>query len=140
MLVNQENDWTIEKWHIRAAFRRCGFWVPDHAIKMSDRTISGPNLDLEKKIFLVTVTVKYSTNEINLRNMNLKALGFQINNVETTPVRCIVRHWPTAPENRSPLPDDFLSPPYEPIFEDERQIISELPLPTFLLKKSIASR
>lgn len=57
MLVNQENPWTIEKWHIRAAFRRSGFWVPDHAIKMSDRTISGPNLELEKKIFLVTVTV-----------------------------------------------------------------------------------
>ena len=58
MLVNQENPWTIEKWHIRAAFRRSGIWVPDHAIKMSDRPISGPNLELEKKHFLVTVTVK----------------------------------------------------------------------------------
>lgn len=57
MLVSQENPWTIEKWHIRAAFRRSGFWVPDHAIKMNERPVSGPNLELEKKIFLVTVTV-----------------------------------------------------------------------------------
>lgn len=58
MLVNQENPWTIEKWHIRAAFRRSGIWVPDSAIKMGEKPISGPNLELEKKHFLVTVTVK----------------------------------------------------------------------------------
>ncbi|KZS01264.1 39S ribosomal protein L9, partial [Daphnia magna] len=67
VLVNKENPWTIEKWHIRAAFRRSGICVPDHAIKMGDRTITGPNFELEKKQFLVTVT---------------------INNLETTPVRC----------------------------------------------------
>lgn len=53
-----ENPWTIEKWHVRSAFRRSGFWVPDHAIAMNGKTISGPNLELEKKIFLVTVTVR----------------------------------------------------------------------------------
>ena len=57
VLVNQENPWTIEKWHIRAAFRRSGFCVPDYAIKMGERPISGPNLELENKHFLVTVTV-----------------------------------------------------------------------------------
>ena len=58
VLLSQENEWTIEKYHIRSAFRRTGFWVPDHAIKMGERTISGPNIkELEKKIFLVNVTV-----------------------------------------------------------------------------------
>ena len=55
--VSQENPWTIEKFHIRSAFRRSGICVPDHAIKIGERTISGPSMDLEKKIFLVNVTV-----------------------------------------------------------------------------------
>ncbi|XP_046650898.1 39S ribosomal protein L9, mitochondrial-like [Daphnia pulicaria] len=118
VLVNQENPWTIEKWHIRAAFRRTGIWVPDNAIKMGDKPISGPNLELEKKYFLVTVT---------------------INNLETTPVRCMIRHWSTFPELRLPKVDGYLEPPYEPIFEDDREIISTLPLPVFCLKKSVAS-
>lgn len=118
VLVNKENPWTIEKWHIRAAFRRSGICVPDHAIKMGDRTITGPNFELEKKQFLVTVT---------------------INNLETTPVRCIIRHWSSLPELRLPKVEGYLEPPYEPVFEDERQIIATLPLPPFCLKKSVAT-
>ena len=57
--VSKENPWTLEKWHIRAAFRRSSFWVPDHAIKMNERPVSGPNAELEGKVFLVTVTVKF---------------------------------------------------------------------------------
>ncbi len=70
VLVNQENPWTIEKWHIRAAFRRTGIWVPDSAIKMGDKPISGPNLELEKKHFLVTVTVKQMLLYISRNNSN----------------------------------------------------------------------
>lgn len=57
VLVNKTNPWTIEKMHVRTAFRRSGFWVPDHAITMTERKISGPDMELEKKIFLVTVKV-----------------------------------------------------------------------------------
>lgn len=51
----------------------------------------------------------------------------------------MVRHWSTLPENRIPHKDGYLEPPYEPIFEDERQLIADLPLPAFYVKKSTAS-
>ena len=74
MLISQETPWTIEKWHVRSSFRRGGFWVPDDAITMPEREISGPNMELEKKVFLVTVTVGtqlfYSKLKINMLNQN----------------------------------------------------------------------
>jgi hypothetical protein len=51
----------------------------------------------------------------------------------------MIRHWSTFPELRLPKVDGYLEPPYEPIFEDDREIISTLPLPVFCLKKSVAS-
>ena len=59
--------------------------------------------------------------------------------METTPVRCMIRHWATSPELRLPKgtkTDGYMEPPFEPVFEDERQTIAELPLPPFLVKKS----
>jgi len=112
--VNNENPWTIEKWHIRAAFRRAGFWVPDHAIVMGEKAISGPDPELEGKQFLVTIT---------------------INNLETTPVRCRIHHWTTEVEDRLPLSvDQFWTLPAVPLFEEEADTISKLPKPSFKLK------
>lgn len=51
----------------------------------------------------------------------------------------MIRHWSTFPESRLPQKDGYLEPPYEPIFEDERQLIAELPLPVFCVKKAAAS-
>jgi len=112
--VNKENPWTIEKWHIRAAFRRAGFWVPDHAITMGEKTISGPDPELEGKQFLVTVT---------------------INNLETTPVRCRIHHWSTEVENRlPPSVDQIWTSPAVPLFEEEATTLSSLPQPSFKSK------
>lgn len=59
VVVSNENPWTIEPWHIRAAFRRSGFCVPESAIELHrpEMPISGPNKDLEGKQFLVSVKV-----------------------------------------------------------------------------------
>jgi len=111
--VNEDNPWTIEKWHIRSAFRRAGFWVPDHAITMGENVISGPDQDLEGKQFLVTVT---------------------INNLETTPVRCQIHHWSTELENRTPSVDFFWAKAAVPLFEEEAAIFSQLPAPMFKTK------
>lgn len=43
----------------------------------------------------------------------------------------MVRHWTAVPEARLPKVQGYLNPPYEPIFEDERETISSLPLPSF---------
>ena len=50
----------------------------------------------------------------------------------------MIRHWATSPELRLPKgtkTDGYMEPPFEPVFEDERQTIAELPLPPFLVKK-----
>lgn len=51
----------------------------------------------------------------------------------------MIRHWSTTPESRISQKEGYLEPPYDPIFEDERQTITELPLPAFCVKKSAAS-
>lgn len=58
IMMNKENSWTLQPWHVRVAFRKCGIIVPEAAIKMPDKTISGPDLNLEYKLFLVAVTVR----------------------------------------------------------------------------------
>lgn len=50
----------------------------------------------------------------------------------------MIRHWSAIPEERLPKVEGYLEPPYEPVFEDERKIINELPLPAFCIKKSSA--
>lgn len=55
--MNKEMPWTVEPWHVRASFRKAGVHVPDEAIQLPDKPITGPNLDLEAKQFFVTVTV-----------------------------------------------------------------------------------
>lgn len=56
--MNKENPWTLQKWHIRTSFRKCGYTVPEEAITMPDKPIKGPNMDLEDREFYVTVTVR----------------------------------------------------------------------------------
>lgn len=57
MFLNKENPWTIEPWHVRSAFRRIGIIVPEDAITLPEVAITGPDLEMENKVFYVTVTV-----------------------------------------------------------------------------------
>jgi len=57
--MNKEQNWTLERWHIRAAFRRANVIVPETAIEMPDHVITGPDMKLEGKEFFITVTVSF---------------------------------------------------------------------------------
>lgn len=55
--MNKHEPWTLEPWHVSTSFRKAGFVVPEHAIKMPTQQIKGPDLSLQDKEFYVTVKV-----------------------------------------------------------------------------------
>ncbi|XP_066994033.2 large ribosomal subunit protein bL9m [Anabrus simplex] len=95
VVMNKETPWKIEPWHIRASFRKAGFYVPEEAIELPQEPIEGPDLDLEMKEFTVTVT---------------------INNHETAKVRCRIHHWSTNLADRLPFVEDHWKIPADPLF------------------------
>uniref|UniRef100_A0A146LK09 Large ribosomal subunit protein bL9m n=1 Tax=Lygus hesperus TaxID=30085 RepID=A0A146LK09_LYGHE len=107
IVMNKENPWTIQPWHIRVAFRKAGIQVPEHAIKIPDKPISGPDLSLENRDFVTTITV---------------------NGREKANVRCRIHHWSTNPSNRMPYVRYPGSIKTEPIFEADAPILDNIPL------------
>jgi len=112
VVMSKDVPWTMESWHIKANFRKAGIYVPEDAITMPERPISGPNLDLEAKEFYVTLT---------------------INNREQVKVRCCLHHWTPERTARIYL-DDFYKLPTEPIFPEDKPILDSLP-PFWVEKK-----
>ncbi|RWS29490.1 39S ribosomal protein L9-like protein [Leptotrombidium deliense] len=78
--LSSKEPWTIEKWHVRTAFRKLGFIVPDYAIDLPKTKIVGPDIEgKQNKDFAVFITV---------------------NKREKIPVRCVVHHHGVfVPEN-----------------------------------------
>lgn len=106
VVMNMEEKWTLEPWHIKASFRKCGYTVPEQAISLPEELISGPNMDLEDKEFYVTVT---------------------INNLEKVNVRCRIHHWSTDIKNRLEFQEKFWLTPTEPIFADQKEMLLQMP-------------
>lgn len=102
--ISKNVPWTLEKWHIRVNLRRVGIYVPEEAITMPEKSISGPNLDIEKKQFYITLT---------------------INNREQVKMRCIVCHWPTDMAGQTYV-EEFWKLPPEPIFPEDKPILDSL--------------
>lgn len=55
--MSKTQPWTLEPWHVRTSFRKAGYVVPEHAIIMPTVSITGPDLSLQEKEFIVTVKV-----------------------------------------------------------------------------------
>lgn len=56
--MNKDEPWTIEPWHIRVSLRKMNVHVlSDNAIELPKQPISGPDLTLEGKSFVVYITV-----------------------------------------------------------------------------------
>ncbi|KAL0120608.1 hypothetical protein PUN28_008352 [Cardiocondyla obscurior] len=108
ILMSKDIPWTLEKWHVKANFRKSGIYISEDAITIPERPISGPNLDLEGKEFYVTLT---------------------INNREQVKVRCCLHHWMALHTQ------DFenANQPSEPIFLEDKPILDSLP--PFQVKK-----
>lgn len=93
IVMNKEMPWTIERWHIRASFRRAGVHIlSDDCIILPETPIKGPDLTLEGKSFFITI---------------------KINNAEETKVRCTLHHWSTYESERLPYEDKYWLKPVE---------------------------
>ncbi|KAI4468305.1 ribosomal protein l9 n-terminal domain [Holotrichia oblita] len=57
VVMNKEMPWTLQPWHVKASFRKCGYHVPEDTITMPTNIIQGPNMEFENKEFFVMVTV-----------------------------------------------------------------------------------
>ncbi|XP_012055340.1 PREDICTED: 39S ribosomal protein L9, mitochondrial [Atta cephalotes] len=104
IVMSKDMPWTLEKWHIKANFRKAGIYLSEDTITMPEKPISGPNLDLQGKEFYVTIT---------------------INNREQVKVRCCLHHW--TPENSQLYVNEFWKLPTDPIFPEDKPILDSLP-------------
>ncbi|CAK9814046.1 39S ribosomal protein L9, mitochondrial [Anthophora quadrimaculata] len=98
--------WTIEKWHIRTSFRRVGIIVPEDAITLPKRTISGPDMSIENKEFYVTV---------------------KINNCEEVKVRCKIHHYTSDPKRMIIYDKPIYQLSNIAIFPEDQPILDSLP-------------
>ncbi|KAL6255781.1 hypothetical protein P5V15_013024 [Pogonomyrmex californicus] len=105
IVISKDVPWTLEKWHVKASFRKAGIHVPEDAITMPEKTISGPNMDFEGKQFYVTLT---------------------INNREQVKVRCCLHHW-TPDKSAQVYVKEFWKLPSEPIFPEDKPILDSMP-------------
>ena len=67
IIMNGDNRWTLEPWHVRFALLNHGVSLEEHCIKLPDQKISGPNQTLEGKEFLLTLQVKICSDETAAR-------------------------------------------------------------------------
>lgn len=59
--LNKDEPWTIEPWHIRVSMRKMNVHVlKDESIEIPEKSISGPDLTLEGKSFVVYITVSFT--------------------------------------------------------------------------------
>lgn len=114
--VNNETPWTLEKWHVRAALRQNGVQCTDDDFTMPEKTISGPNMDIDNKEFYITVT---------------------INNEEQVKVRCRIHHVHKTPLLSSPTDEHYFTYATEPIFPEDQTILDSMPI--HKLKKKLLS-
>ncbi|CAK1550544.1 unnamed protein product [Leptosia nina] len=105
--MSKTTPWKLEPWHIRTSFRKAGFVVPEDAITMPSKEITGPDLSLQEKEFYITV---------------------KINNKEEVNVRCRIHHWATGLE-RLPWDEFHWKKPLEPLFPEQAEILEKIPLP-----------
>nr|XP_034177872.1 39S ribosomal protein L9, mitochondrial isoform X1 [Osmia lignaria] len=104
--MNMDVPWTIEKWHVSANFRNAGFIVPQHAITLPEKAISGPDLSVENKEFYVTV---------------------KVNNCEETKVRCRVHHYTNNPSKKITYEVPYWQLPSAAIFPEDEPVLNSLP-------------
>lgn len=95
VIMNKDEKWVIEPWHIRASLRKVGYYAEEGTITLPEQPITGPDLLKQNKEFYVTVTV---------------------NNLEQAQVKCRIHHWSTDPSERLPYVFEHWKEPSEPLF------------------------
>ncbi|KAF7280234.1 hypothetical protein GWI33_006277 [Rhynchophorus ferrugineus] len=106
VVMNKDHPWVLKPWHVKTSFRKSGYVVPDDAITLPEKPITGPDMGLENKEFYVTVT---------------------INNKEKVNVRCRLHHWSTDIIDRIPYTPYFWEEDTEPIYPEFKEVLETLP-------------
>ncbi|KAF5275010.1 hypothetical protein FQA39_LY06947 [Lamprigera yunnana] len=109
IVMNRENPWTIQPWHIKVSFRKCGYIVPEKAITMPEKPITGPDMNIQDKEFFVTIT---------------------INNTESVKVKCRIHHWSTNIVERMPHVHDFWKEHIGSVFPEDTAELSSTTIQT----------
>lgn len=81
VVMNKDQPWTLEPWHIRVSLRKMGVYIREQDIQLPATKISGPNLDIQNKEFEVEITVSEQ---------------------ERATVKCRIHHWSTDVRERLP--------------------------------------
>ncbi|XP_055373863.1 39S ribosomal protein L9, mitochondrial [Condylostylus longicornis] len=99
IVMNKDEPWKLEPWHIRVSLRKAGYYCTDECITMPDQPIEGPDLNKEGKVFNVTIT---------------------INKLEKANLKCRIHHWSTNPSEKLPYVPEFWKLDAEPLFVEEK--------------------
>ncbi|EDW81242.1 uncharacterized protein Dwil_GK11133 [Drosophila willistoni] len=94
VVMNKDQPWVIEPWHIKASLRKAGFHCKDECITLPNERIEGPDLKKEGKDFYCTIT---------------------INKLEQAKLKCRLHHWSTDPSERLPYVLEHWKIPSEPL-------------------------
>lgn len=94
VVMNKDNPWVLEPWHIRASLRKAGVNAVDEAIELPKEPITGPDMLKQNKEFVVVVTV---------------------NGLEKAQVRCRIHHWSSDTSERLPHVHEHWKEPAEPL-------------------------
>ncbi|XP_066597947.1 large ribosomal subunit protein bL9m [Prorops nasuta] len=104
--MSLDTPWVIEKWHLRTSLRLAGFCVPEEAITMPEKEITGPDLNKQNKEFFITITIE--------KKYDVK-------------VRCRLLHCTPEEARRPVLPEFFYRKFAEAIFPEDQPILDSLP-------------
>lgn len=110
VFMNPQVPWTLNKMHVRVAFRTEGYYVPEDAIEMPSTTIEGPDPVKEAADFAVFVT---------------------INNTERFPVRCRLFHIKQGMETAQLL-EEFYLDKGEPILAEQKDLLESMEIPEII--------
>lgn len=99
LVMNKDQPWTVEPWHIRVALRKVHIHVPEEAIELPPEPIKGPDMTKQNKEFTVVIT---------------------INDREKANVRFRLHHWATDPSERLPYVVDHWKQLAEQLFATQR--------------------
>ncbi|XP_064550412.1 large ribosomal subunit protein bL9m [Drosophila montana] len=96
VIMNKDEPWVLEPWHIKASLRKAGFHCKEECITLPKERIEGPDLRKENKEFCCTIT---------------------INKLEQAKLRCRIHHWSTDPSERLPYVLEHWKMPAEPLLD-----------------------
>lgn len=111
VVLNQENEWTIQPWHIKASARKIGIHILNESgIEIPGPPIQGPDVNLHGKDFIAILT---------------------LNNKEKIKMRCKIFIWATKPAERNSIENQFWCFKGEPVHPEQAEELDLLPIEQF---------